>query len=103
MANGGYYAYNIYYTISNGYSPFDVELVGSSLPINTHTDLGTYMFSAVTIGTYTLKIIDGNNCIIEYNIKLDEPPPVVIEYAQDYDDETFYNYDGEPFTITINE
>lgn len=103
MAQGGYYATNIIYNIKNGYPPFTVNLVNSIYPSKTHTEFGTYSFTGVTDGTYYLNITDINGCNLEYEIIIEGPPPVVVEYAQDYDDATFYNYNGEPFTITVNE
>lgn len=102
MANGGYYAKNIIYTISNGYPPFEVELINSGLPINIHNEFGTYSFTGITEGNYILKITDNKDCELNYNLNLLNPPEVIVEYAQEYDDSTFYNFNGEPFTITVN-
>lgn len=74
MATGGYFANNINYTILNGYPPFNVELKNSGLPINTHTEFGTYTFSGITAGTYILSVVDSKNCVIENEIIFDVDP-----------------------------
>jgi len=51
----------ITYNIISGVAPFIAELNPSLVPVNTHVSTGTYQFSDVPNGGYTLIIKDSNN------------------------------------------
>lgn len=62
---------NINFNITDGLPPFEVELIGSSIPKITYDDIGTYTITDVNNGIYTLKIVDSNGCNFEREIIVD--------------------------------
>jgi hypothetical protein len=61
----------VIYTIAGGVAPFTVELTPSLIPINTHLSIGTFSFTNVENGDYTLVITDSNECVYEYQLTVD--------------------------------
>lgn len=109
MANNGYYSNKIIYTITNGYPGFTVELLNSDKPNNTHADFGTYEFTEVDYGFYYLRITDGKGCMFETQINIVDnhmPSPGNLggedDYALDYDDAIFTDFEDGKFTIYTN-
>lgn len=63
----------VQYTISNGIPNFVVELSPSiDIPNNIHSEVGTYQFNDVPDGDYELIIIDGNNCVYNQSITVNQ-------------------------------
>jgi hypothetical protein len=61
----------ITYTIISGLAPFTAELSPSLIPINIHTEIGTYEFTFVPNGNYSLIITDSNNCKYTQQLTVD--------------------------------
>lgn len=59
------------FNIVSGTIPFEVELIGSTIPIQTFNSLGVHSINNVPNGVYTLKITDGNGCEFEREIIVD--------------------------------
>ena len=58
----------ITYTIAGGTPNFTATLTPSSIPANTHTAGGTYQFTNVPNGTYTLTVTDANDCLYQQTL-----------------------------------
>lgn len=61
----------ITYNITGGIPPFVAKIVPSSIPINSHTEIGTYSFNDVPDGNYFLDISDNNGCEISTPLTVD--------------------------------
>jgi hypothetical protein len=59
------------YTIVSGVAPFVAELTPSSVPENIHLDTGTYEFTDVPNGGYTIMVTDSNGCVFQQEITVD--------------------------------
>lgn len=57
----------IIYQIITGVAPFIVELIPSVITPQVKNNVGTYILENIPNGTYTLRVTDGNNCIMEIN------------------------------------
>jgi len=64
-------AATIFYTITSGATPITVELTPSFIPVNTHLSPGTYSFTDVDNGEYTLIFTDSNGCVYEKDVIVD--------------------------------
>jgi len=62
---------NINFNIIDGIPPFEVELIGSTIPKIIYNNAGAYSIDGIDNGVYILKIIDANECIYEKEIIVD--------------------------------
>jgi len=71
----------IHYSIAQGIAPYYVELISGTDVLNTieHENSGTYSFTGLTEGNYSIMVRDSNSCVQSSNeLKIDVPNPIII-------------------------
>lgn len=58
----------VIYSIDNGKPPFRVWLLGSDKPLQLRYSTGVYTFNNVSCGEYTLRIMDAEDCLVQFPV-----------------------------------
>lgn len=58
----------VIYSIDNGKPPFRVWLLGSDKPLQLRHSTGVYTFNNVSCGEYMLRIMDSEDCLVQFPV-----------------------------------
>ena len=69
----------VIYSIDNGKPPFRVWLLGSDKPLQLRYSTGIYTFNGVDCGEYMIRIMDAEDCLIQFPVSYPCPTTTTTE------------------------